>query len=278
LNPDGTVDQSFEAKPNSDCWYVSAVALVVDGRVLVGGNLTGFEGVSKPYLARLNADGKMDRTFFGSVDGAVMKIQVLADGRILMGGFFTTPRKCLARLNPNGSFDPSFSLQPALNGHVWDFEVLPDGRIMVVGAFTSTGGTNRNGVARLNPDGTLDPTFDAGLGANDIVRAVAIQPNGWVVIGGHFTAVNGQPRNYLARLRSDGTRPIFAPPTLLANGDVRLRLIGNAGSKYVVEACNDLVTWTPLWTNILTGTSWAWTEPSAAAGGSRFYRAHQAQP
>jgi uncharacterized delta-60 repeat protein len=207
-----------------------------------------------------------------------MKLHVLADGRILMGGFFTSPARNLARLNPDGSFDRSFSARPTLNGRVWDFEVLPDGRIMIVGAFTSTGGTNRNGVARLNPDGALDPSFDAGLGGNDIVRTLAIQPNGSALIGGYFIAVNGQPSPYLARLRSDGTRPTFAAPTFLATSDMGMRLLGNAQATYVLETSSDLLTWVPVWTNTFSGTSWEWTEPNSALTGPRFYRAHQVLP
>src|SRR5262249_48643042 len=148
-------------------------------------------------------------------------------------------------------------------------------RIMIVGAFTSVGNSHRNGVARLNPDGTLDPTFDAGLGANDIVRAVAVQADGDVIIGGHFTAVNGQEHNYLARLHSDGTRPVFAAPSLLANGNVQLRLIGNARRSYVLESSEDLATWTALRTNVFNGTSWDWTDPAQPPTPRRFYRAHE---
>jgi len=90
--------------------------------------------------------------------------------------------------------------------------VLPDGRILIAGASTIVGGKKQNYIARLNPDGSFDATFDAALGPDDWVRALAVQADG-AVNGGMFTAVNGQPRYYLARLRSDGTRPTFAAPT-----------------------------------------------------------------
>jgi uncharacterized delta-60 repeat protein len=278
LMPDGSVDSTFQASINVDSVYVAAVAVQADGRVLVGGNLTGFENLAKPYFSRLNGDGKLDRTFRGTADGVVLKIQALADGRILVAGFFSTPRRNLARLNPDGSTDQSFIPRPALNGQVFDFQVLPDGRIMIVGSFTSVGSSNRNGIARLNPDGSLDPTFDAGLGANDIVRSVAVQPNGWVVIGGEFTSINGQPCKYLARLRSDGTRPVFASPGLLSAGEVHMKLFGNAGSSYVVESSSDLAAWVPVWTNRFTASSWEWTERASPEPGSRFYRAYQLKP
>jgi hypothetical protein len=99
-----------------------------------------------------------------------------------------------------------------------------------------------------------------------------MQPDGWVVIGGMFTAVNGAARPYLARLRSDGTRPAFAAPTWLANGEIALKLFGNVGNTYLVESSTDLLNWTPVWTNTFIGTSWEWTEAETTSG-QRFYRA-----
>jgi hypothetical protein len=108
----------------------------------------------------------------------------------------------LVRLRPDGIPDTTIRVTPTLNGHVYDFEVLPDARSMIAGAFTSVGAVHRNGIARLNSDGSLDPTFDAGIGANDIVRAVAFQPGGEVVIAGQFTDVNGAPCKYRNPARS----------------------------------------------------------------------------
>ena len=86
------------------------------------------------------------------------------------------------------------------------------------------------------------------------------------------------PRAYLARLRSDGTRPTFAAPTSLATGDLGMKLLGNAQATYVLESSGDLLTWLPVWTNTFTGTSWEWSEPNAAMTGPRFYRVHQFEP
>jgi hypothetical protein len=44
----------------------------------------------------------------------------------------------------------------------------PNGQLVVAGEFTSVNSTNRNNIARLNSDGSLDPTFDPGIGPNDI--------------------------------------------------------------------------------------------------------------
>lgn len=233
-----------------------------DGKVLVGMNGVAFEG-GNAYLARLNADGTRDRSFRGSPNGPVNEIAVLPNGQLLIAGGLTSPKPKLARLNADGTVDSTFKPQPAPNGTILDLVVLPDGRILIAGGFTSVGGRNRNYVARLNPDGSLDDTFDADLGPNDQVKAIAVQPDGGVIIGGMFAAVNGQPRAYLARLRSDGTRPTFAAPTLLATGDLGMKLFGNAQATYALESSSDLLIWVPAWTNTFTGTSWEWIEPNA---------------
>src|SRR5690606_36717529 len=73
----------------------------------------------------------------------------------------------------------------------------PDGKVLVGGFFTQLGGKPRNRLARLNPDGSLDATFDPG--ANHAVYSLALQPDGKVLVGGVFTQLGGQPRNLLAR-------------------------------------------------------------------------------
>jgi len=60
-------------------------------------------------------------------------------------------------------------------------------------------------LARLNQDGSLDNTFNPDTGLNGSVRAIAIQPDGKIVIGGVFTNVNGTALNHVARLNVDGS-------------------------------------------------------------------------
>ena len=102
---------------------------------------------------------------------------------------------------------------PNANGAVRVVAVQPDGKTLIGGAFTTlspNGGAavTRNHIARLNPDGTLDAAFNAGT--NDTVRAIAVQTDGKILIGGDFTAFspNGEgtiTRNRIARLDPDGT-------------------------------------------------------------------------
>jgi uncharacterized delta-60 repeat protein len=84
---------------------------------------------------------------------------------------------------------------------------LPDGGVLLGGYFTKVGAVERNYLARLKADGTLDVAFDAKIGAgkNYFVYALTVQPDGKLVIGGRFSSVQGQGRDDIARLNPDGT-------------------------------------------------------------------------
>ncbi|MBS1792277.1 MAG: VCBS repeat-containing protein [Acidobacteria bacterium] len=94
--------------------------------------------------------------------------------------------------------------------------VQPDGRILAAGSFNNVAGQPRSKVARLNANGSLDTSFQnpniTGQFSNDNVFAMKLQPDGKILIGGQFTGVGGQTRNYLARLNPDGSLDAaFAP-------------------------------------------------------------------
>lgn len=106
-----------------------------------------------------------------------------------------------------GAVDGSF-IPPAPNGWVHDILVQPDGKILVAGEFTTIGGVSRSRIARLFADGTVDPSFDPGVGPNNLIRSFAVQPNGQILIVGEFTSVSGTPRNRYARLNTNGTHDV----------------------------------------------------------------------
>jgi uncharacterized delta-60 repeat protein len=139
-----------------------------------------------------------------SADDGVQAIAVQADGKILIGGYFTlvndVGRNHIARLNPDGSLDPDFD--PNINGRVDAIAVQPDGKILVGGAFSYVGLDPRNRIARLNPNGTLDASFNPNL--DFPVYAILVQPDGRILIGGEFTKVNGITRTHIALLTKDG--------------------------------------------------------------------------
>jgi uncharacterized delta-60 repeat protein len=86
---------------------------------------------------------------------------------------------------------------------VYALAVQADGKVIVGGRFTALAGQARNGIGRLNADGTLDTGFDPG--ADGEVHSLAVQTDGKILIGGWFSTLGGQARSGIARLNADGS-------------------------------------------------------------------------
>jgi uncharacterized delta-60 repeat protein len=197
---------SFDPNANS---FVSSIAVQADGKILAGGDFTtlapnGGAAVTRNHIARLETDGRLDRTLNLSIVGSVVfATAVQPDGKILIGGFFSTvlgvARTNIARLNTDGTLDTAFN--PNANDGVETIAVQADGRILVGGIFTSIGGQTRNRIARLNATTGSADSFNPN--ANDIVYAIAVQADGKILLGGAFNgtgSIGGQNRNRIARL------------------------------------------------------------------------------
>lgn len=209
LNEDGTVDTSFDPGSGANN-RVTAVVPQTNGKVIVGGLFTSFNGTNRNRIARLNGNGGLDTTFApgGGANGDITCVSVHEGGSIVVGGFFTsydgTNRNRITRLNANGGLDPTFDPGTGANAEVLTVVAQPDGKVLLGGEFTVVHGTNRNHIARLNTDGTIDTDFNPGAGANGTVESLALQPDGKVVVAGQFTAINGTNRNRIARLNANG--------------------------------------------------------------------------
>ena len=141
--------------------------------------------------------------FDPNANGWVCAVVVQPDGKILIGGDFTTvlgvARNRIARLNPNGTLDATFD--PNASSRVQSIALQANGQILVGGHFHSIGGQIRNYIARLDPTTGLADSFDPN--ANNEVHEMVVQPDGKIVVCGDFSGANsigGQIRNYIARL------------------------------------------------------------------------------
>ncbi len=138
---------------------------------------------------------------------AVYVVALQPDGQILIGGLFfavsgTNLLVNIARLNPDGSIDPSFLPgRVADTGYVDAIGVQPDGKIVIGGSFYSSRGGAPFNLLRLNADGTVDSGFFRFSSVDGPVNAVLLQNDGKILIGGGFSMV----RQSLARLNADGT-------------------------------------------------------------------------
>jgi uncharacterized delta-60 repeat protein len=209
LEQNGTIDGTFNIGAGFD-FPVYSIALQPDGKILVGGNFDTYSGVTSNNIIRLNTGGTIDNTFnigtgFGGNFG-VYSIALQPDGKILVGGFFTSysgvTRNGIIRLNTGGTIDNTFNIGTGFGGNfgVYSITLQPDGRILVGGDFTSYSGTNSNNIIRLNTGGTIDNTFNIGSGFDSTVSTIALQPNGKILVGGNFTSYNSTTRNLIIRL------------------------------------------------------------------------------
>ena len=209
LNTSGLYDGSLFYNVGFD-GDVNTIDYQSDGKILVGGSFTSYNGTPSNYIIRLNSDGSIDDTFVvgDGFNNPVLTIQIQSDGKILVGGDFTeydgTPSKYIIRLNPDGSIDDTFVMGDGFNNPVLTIQIQSDGKILVGGNFTDYDGTSSNGIIRLNSDGSIDDTFDYGDGFNDTVRTIQIQSDGKILVGGDFTEYDGEQKNKIAQLGSDG--------------------------------------------------------------------------
>jgi uncharacterized delta-60 repeat protein len=252
LNADGTVDTAFCANAGAN-GAVLTLAMQPDGKILVGGAFTGLGGgtgtTARSHIGRLNTDGTPDATFVAGANGNVNALVVQPDGKILVGGDFSTlyvdpyspaTRNHIGRLFANGSVDGTccaLGVNPGSPYTVNALALQTDGKILVGGNFTWFGGAwmPRNYVARLytnNAGGVdVDLTFDPGAGptpsqlpnSHTAVQALAVQADGRVVVGGSFLWLGGGGTGTTARTsigRLTNTGPAVQRISVWRGGDV----------------------------------------------------------
>ena len=210
FNFNGSLDTTFDPGTGAD-GEITAAVLQSDGRIIVAGRFTSFNGFIHNGICRLNADGSVDQTFGlgNGINNAALALALQSDGRIIVGGQFSqidlTQRFNLARLNNDGSVDLSFDPGNGPNGDVNAIIIQPDGRIVIGGTFIGYNGFARGGVARVLGNGVLDPSFDSGVGTGGNVFALELQHNGQIVLGGRFVQYSGINRTFIARIFGDGS-------------------------------------------------------------------------
>ncbi len=204
LNLSGTHDLMFV--PPAVQGVVSALSIDAGGKIYAGGNST---------IVRLNqATGSLDAGFDlgAGTNGGVTKLAIQSSsGLLIAAGGFThihgTVKLALARILPSGI--PNADFEPVIGnpGVVNVVVVQPDNKILVGGNFYGANDGIRHRITRLNPDGTTDGSFFPGLGDNDFdgeVKAIALQPDGKILVGGTFNNMGGTNRG-LVRLNADGS-------------------------------------------------------------------------
>jgi len=240
LNPSGAYDSSFllnQAGANGAVLQVlsqTPSSSQTNGPIVIAGDFTQVDEVNREGIARLNLDGSVDETF-NPGSGADSTIFAVAEASLpaaitnqtrplayYIGGNFANfdgvPAGGITRLNAStnspgypGTVDPNFNVGQGVTGNdaaIHALAVQANGQVILGGDFTAFNSVAYNHLVRLNVDGSVDASFNpnTNFGPTGSVRAIAIQPNGQILIGGLFTSVGGSNLNYLARLNSaDGS-------------------------------------------------------------------------
>lgn len=229
LNSNGTVDSSFNTGTGFTGGQVRAIVPVSGSTsIYVGGNFTGYSGSDCHRVIRINSNGTRDLTFnpgTGTTEGIYAIALASGSDKLYVGGDFTsynnTSINRIARVNSNGTLDTSFnvgmgatrtdSVLPIVYG------ILPvtqsDGQIYIVGSFNQYSGSEGNGIARINSNGTLVGTgsFNPGVGNAAGFEATPyvikqVPNSSSIYVGGNFTTYSGSNSIRIVRINSNGTR------------------------------------------------------------------------
>ncbi len=221
LNADGSIDSGFNIGSGANS-SIYKIKVQNDGKILIAGSFTSFNGTSRQNIARLNADGSIDTGFSTNTSNAITDIAIQNDGKILIGGFFRAVdnvdfcfdvgggKYCnyLVRLNADGSTDTAFNMDFKADYYVKAIQIQSDGKILIGGFFKKFHNLSRQsdyrGLARLKTDGSFDETFSIGEGADDYVHSLAIQTDGKIIVGGGFENFDKNQKKHLVRIFPTG--------------------------------------------------------------------------
>ena len=216
LNSDGTLDTGFNLNfidnelPASG---IHSMAVQSDNKIVFVGD--------NGFVSRIGSDGLVDGTFSSpTINGNVYAVAIQDDGKILVGGYFTTVNgntvTSICRLNSDGSFDASFA--PTGNGFqyydggevysnssILDIKIQSDGKILVGGSFNSYNSELRNYICRLNSDGTIDSSFGNPYDFDKSVLSINYISSNSILVGGNFR----HPRIGFVELTSTGSFSTF---------------------------------------------------------------------
>jgi len=250
LNANGTEDTSFQKGSGFNGNVLTLVAQS-DGKIVVGGEFTSYNGSTVNGIARLNSDGTLDSAFQTAIgtgpNGLVYSLAIETSGNILVGGDFNTfagaTATVLVRLLPSGARNTTAPVTTSFNSgstpKIRSIFAQDDGKIMVGGQFSfpfASGFGFRSGIARLNSNGSRDSSFEPGYGAHlegststlMFVKAITRLTDGKYLVGGQFTAYNNFISTRMLRLNTNGSRDsTFTPPPF--DGTVETILQDKAG-------------------------------------------------
>ena len=209
----GTRDSGFAIVGSGLNGAVNALAVQSDGRIVVGGAFTAYDGTGRSRIARLTTTGALDTSFDpgSGLDGPVEAVALRASGGILVAGTFSKAdgqnRGGLAEFGPTGSLDTGFDTGTGTAGAAARAVLaLPSGGAMLGGAFTTYSGVSQKGIAKVRANGTLETGWFGYVdGPSPVVNAIVRRSDEALIAGGAFTLAQTTARGRIALFGTSGT-------------------------------------------------------------------------
>lgn len=229
--------------PNFQGDIAETVVVQTDGKILAVGNANnGVAGTGRDFaVVRYNTDGSLDTSFgdldpinpplrrgyvltsftSGSDQGQTALLQ--SDGKIVVGGFAQPGGFAIARYNGDGTLDTTFGsagktiVDFASSASLRELAMQSDGKLVLIGY---AGSPSQFGVARLNPNGTLDSTF--GTGGKLLINPSTVKrgrATGYAIVIQRVPAVTGEERIVVGGWADhSGSTTVFTMIRLKPNG------------------------------------------------------------
>lgn len=212
FNEDGSLDPTFNLDPSLNPSFGLGIMIndllpLENDQVLIAGNIL-FPIPTSQALFRLNSNGDVDGSFSSPITGTVRNIIPDGDDHLFLVGSISQfsqfgPFIPLARIDLNGALDPNFNTTSISSDSLISAHRTTSGQIIIA---------DRNGINRLNADGSVDPTFTP-IQPNESIFNFNQSSDGCFYFDGGFTEIDGSPSNGIAKLTATGELdPNFAPP------------------------------------------------------------------
>ncbi|NLR57328.1 DUF5008 domain-containing protein [Chitinophaga polysaccharea] len=224
LMPDGGIDSTYNydlakhmGKEGANGFIYRSI-LLPDGKLLIAGSFTKYNGQAVNRLARLNADGSLDASFTpgAGADQVIGSMERQPDGKIILTGSFNmyggvkVPH--IVRINENGTIDPGFNVGEGTDGFIYNVGIMPGGQIILSGVFTQFNKLQRNNMIVLNADGSVHATYNSFGGfsavgdngangnANSVNRVIPQAGEKSLLVVGSFTKFDFRTANRIVRV------------------------------------------------------------------------------
>lgn len=247
LMSNGTIDSTFDVGAGFTGTFGQSppycMKLLANGDLLVGGNFIFYKGMLASKFCKITPSGNIDTAFAtnissgGGFNGNVLAIELLNNGKIIVGGSFSNALSenynNLVCLNSDGTINISFNISDGISGEVYAIKVTPENKILVGGSFNFFNNISESSIIQLNIDGTKDANFVNGCGLFSTgfsakVYCFAIQSDSNIIVGGEFNKYKDSIANNIIRIIGKGSSVLSTPtlttatPSIITNKSARL--------------------------------------------------------